>query len=461
MAVEGAEASTARLARLRNFAASAARGKFALILSTVVMLNLLRIVSSMVLTRLLDAEAFGATGFIMSVMFVFGMISDLGIFAFVVRHRDAADARFLDEVWSIRLLRSFALTGVVAALSAPIAHALDKPELTWALACSSAYFILDGIGSMTFATAVHRQQLRRLATADVLAAACQLPISIVLALWLKSYWALIWAMLANVAVKALLSYWLFPGSARRFRFNRARMTEMWTFSRYIAGSSIFTMISTQADKIALTRLMPLHSFGLYSIATTLAASAAPLVQQYCNRVIYPYFAALWHAAPDTLANHYYARPRKVVLFYTLAMGAAIGLAPVAVDILYDQRYAPVATYLAILLISPCLAMNNTVATEAMVATGRVSMSFAMNIVRVLWLIVGGIVGYLAMGVMGVVIAVGTIEVGAMLYSWSVLIRLGIFRLREELLIVSAGAIGFVVGSLLARLIMPILGMIKL
>jgi O-antigen/teichoic acid export membrane protein len=459
MAAEEAEADAARFMRLRNLAVRTAQGKFVLILSTVVMLNLLRIVSSMVLTRLLDAEAFGVTGFILSVTFVFAMVSDLGIFAFVVRHRDATDPRFLDEVWTIRLIRSLLLAVIVAALASPIAHLLGKPQLTLALAVSGSYFIGEGISSMAFATAVRSQQLRRLATMDVIAAAIQLPVSIGLALWLHSYWALIFGNIAGSVLKTLLSYWLFAGSARHFRFSRARMIEMWGFSRFIAGSSILTMVVTQSDKIALTRLMSLEMFGFYSIATALATAPAALVQQYCNRVIYPYFAALWREAPDKLAEHYYARPRKVRLFYTLAVGAAIGLAPLAVEILYDHRYSPVASYLAILLISPCLAMNNTIANEAMVASGRVGMTLTMNIVRALWLLIGGIAGYTVMGTMGLVIAVGTIEVGAMLYSWSVLMRMEIFKAGQEMLTLIAGGIGYVVGSVVCALAFHLLNML--
>jgi len=438
---------------------SLARGKFTLILFTVVSLNVLRVVSSMTLTRLLDAEAFGVAGFITSVTIVFGMVSDLGIFAFAVRHKDGGDPRFLDEVWTIRLLRSFVLAGLTVALASPIAHLLGKAELTLALVCSSAFFIGEGMTSMAFATGVRHQQLRRLAVMDLVAVAGQLPISIALALWLQSYWALVFAGIIGSFLKVLLSYLLFPDSLRRVRFNFGRMKEMWDFSRYIGGSSAVTMLVTQSDKVAFARLMPLQLFGYYSIATSLATAPANLVTQYCNRVIYPHFAALWREAPEKLREQYYARRRRVTLFYVLGVGGVIGLAPLIVEILYDHRYAQIGIYLAILLISPCLAMNNTIANEAMIAAGRLSNTLVMNIVRFAWLIVMGIAGYLALGIMGAVIAVGTVEVGALLYNWIVLSRTGLLNLKEEFLILAVALAGVGLGTAVTKLAFHLLALL--
>lgn len=457
MASDEAEIRATRLTKLWTLATGLAKGKFALILGTVAALNFLRLASSVLLTRMLDAHAFGVAGFITSVTIVFGMVSDLGIFAFVVRHKEADDARFLDEVWTIRLLRSFVLGTVTILLASPVAHLLAKPELTLPLACSGALFVGEGVGSMAFAVGVRHQQLGRLATMDVLAGAIQLPISIVLALWLRSYWALVFAGILGSFFKAALSYLLFEGSVRRFRFNAARMREMWSFSRYIAGSSILTMVVTQSDKMALTRLMPLNLFGYYSIATTLAAAPSALVQQYCSRVIYPYFAALWRDDPEKMRAQYYSRRRKVTLFYTFSVAMAIGFAPLIVEILYDHRYAQVGTYLAILLISPCLAMNNSIAQQVLIASGRVQHTMYMNIARCTWLLVFGIVGYFTLGTMGVVIAVGTIEVGALLYSWTVLIPARMFKAHEEFLTLAVGFAGFVIGAVLARLAFDLLG----
>ena len=63
----------------------------------------LRLGGNIVLTRLLDPHAFGVVGVIVSLMMVLAMISDLGFFDFVIRHKKGGDPRFLDIIWTIRL----------------------------------------------------------------------------------------------------------------------------------------------------------------------------------------------------------------------------------------------------------------------------------------------------------------------------------------------------------------------
>ena len=108
-----------------------------IVVGTVIASNVLRMISSIVLTRLLMPEAFGTVGLISSIAFVLSMISDLGFQAFVIRHRDGAERRFLDVIWTIRLVRAAVLTLVLVMLATPIANLIHRPVIAAALAVSA------------------------------------------------------------------------------------------------------------------------------------------------------------------------------------------------------------------------------------------------------------------------------------------------------------------------------------
>ena len=112
--------------------------------------NVLRIFSSVTLTRLLDAEAFGVIGIITSTAFVLSMLSDVGLQPFLVRHAETDDSDFLDRIWTLRLLRSLALTALMAALSWPIAYLIGKLALAPVLAVWSLTLLIDGLSSLAF-----------------------------------------------------------------------------------------------------------------------------------------------------------------------------------------------------------------------------------------------------------------------------------------------------------------------
>ena len=94
-------------------------GSSALALSTIVT-NLLRVISTVCLTRLLAPEVYGITGIIMSVFYMINMVTDIGLQAYVVRHHRSDDPDFLSSVWTIHAIRGGVLAVVGMALAWPL-----------------------------------------------------------------------------------------------------------------------------------------------------------------------------------------------------------------------------------------------------------------------------------------------------------------------------------------------------
>ncbi|WP_420142577.1 oligosaccharide flippase family protein [Sphingomonas sp.] len=407
--------------------------------------NMLRIVSSMTLTRLLDAHAYGVVGVVTSVAYVLTMLSEVGLSAFIVRHAEGDDPRFLDQVWSIRLIRGLILCGAMIALAQPAATFLEKPEMALVIAVWSVSFLIEAGSSLAFATAIREQKLWRLSMLDLALNVVTLILSVLIALVWRSYWALICGMIGGALVKAVLSYTLFPQSRRRWTFSAPRSKEMWSFSRYIAMSSLLTLLVMQSDKIVLARLMPLTVYGLYAIATTLNLAPATLAYNYANRVLYPIYARVARDEPGSLRRVFYDRRRKVVCLYMFAVGGLIGGAPLLVEMLYDDRYRDVSIYLRLLAISTMLMMPSYVANQVLMALGHTKSMLVSNIFRIVWLVVGGAIGLVTGDVMLLVAVVGTVELPGLLCFLFNLRRVGLLSIREEAYGFAAGALGGAIG----------------
>ena len=77
-------------------------------------LNLTRVASSLILTRLLAPADFGIVGMVTVVHYTINMLLDLGTDAFIVRHPDIRNRRTLDVIWTIKLLRIVFIAAVTA-----------------------------------------------------------------------------------------------------------------------------------------------------------------------------------------------------------------------------------------------------------------------------------------------------------------------------------------------------------
>jgi len=418
----------------------------------VILNNLLRAISSVILTRLLMPEVFGVAGVIASISFTMAMASDLGFQAFVVRHGDGDERRFLDTVWTVALIRSAVLTVALMALAEPIAKLLDKPELTPLIALSALGFMIEGFASLTLLTALRKRLILRLSLLELAVMIVQIAVAAILAYLWRSPWAILVALLVASTLKTLLSYAMFPDSSRRLAFEPRYVRDLWSFARFVTGSSIITLLLLQCDKLLFARIMSLEDFGLYILAGNLASAPLAFTTAYASRVLYPAYAQLWREGHGDLRAQFYAKRYLPSLLYSFAAGGLIGCAPLVIALLYDPRYAAAAFYLQILAITPLVALASNSANEALTATGRIRATFEASAVKLVWLAIAGPIGYRMEGQLGLVIAVGLMEIPALLLKWVQMHRADLVDMRQELLFLGAGAAGILVGTAATYLI---------
>jgi O-antigen/teichoic acid export membrane protein len=439
--------------RLRRLAT----GGVASIAVSVGVTSVLRIISSMTLTRVLDSHAYGVVGVITTVAFMLGMLSDVGLASFIIRHKDGDDPTFRHQIWTIRLIRGAMLSVVMAVLAKPAAIALGKPELAPVVAIWGISFFIEGLSSLAFATAIREQKLWRMSMLDLSLNVVTFVVSVALALVWRSYWALIVGMLAGAISKTLLSYILFPNSRQRFVYNRDRFRELWGFSRYIAMSSMLSLLVLQWDKVVLARMMPLATYGLYAIATTLAAAPTSLAVPYVYRVLYAAYTKTVRDDPEALRRVLYARRRKVVLCYMFAVATLVGGAPLLIEILYDPRYRGVAPYLQIITVAAVLRFPALAGEQALIALGRTRSSLSINVCRIVWLVIGGAIGIATNNIMLLVAVVGTVEVPGVVGTWVNLWRAKLLNVKEEAYGIAAAIAGVLVGFGVSDVGMKLLG----
>lgn len=430
-------------------------GSSALALTTVGT-NLVRIISTMVLTRLLAPEVYGVVGVILSILYTLQMLTDFGLQAYVVRHPQADDQNFLDSVYTIHAVRGVALTGLATLLAWPLSIILDKPGLVAPLVVSSLMFVIDGQASLHQYRALREGKVQRFSIIELITNLTQTAVTIVLAFFLRNIWAIIISMLIASCVRVWSTYALFPGQRHRLRRDRAVSADLWSFSRVVAASSAITLIIGQVDKLALGRILPLNQFGTYILASSLAGTPVAFAINYTSAIVYPTVAA---AVRDgrSIAEAYYSCWRRFFYLYAFGAGGLIGVADLLVRFLYDPRYVLVAHFLRILAVSTTLAMVNRAMESVQVAMGRPRMGVEMNLTRLSWLIGGGILAIYQSSPLIFVLTLGLVEVPAYAFGlWRLAGNRIISWPRELSLILTilAGAAVGGAGSYVGRILFP-------
>lgn len=422
-----------------------AQHKTPVLVGSLAAMNVLRLASNLVLTRLLAPEAFGVVGLMATISFVFQLLTDMGFEAFVVRSKKGEERRFLNVIWTIRLVRGITLAAVMFAGAGALAAAFDKPVLEAPLKAASLLFILEGLRSTYQIVAQRQQRVSYVAGVELLAFILQTSITIAAAFYLRSFWAIVVGMYAGALINLVFSYTLYPGGLHRLAYDREDARELWRFARLIIASSTITIILAQADKVFIGRALSLEALGLYMLAVNLTGAAATLVQKYTGRVLYPLFAQTFRTTPELLPAVYYQSRRQLTYIVSFLLGAGFGGGHFIVRLLLDDRYLGAGIYVSLLCLGPLFLLTNKPAESYAISVGRVRSALESNIVRLVWIAAAAPLGYHFFDVIGLVAAFALIEAACAFYWWRRLHLFGALDWREELRFLSVAAIGASLG----------------
>jgi lipopolysaccharide exporter len=414
---------------------------------------ILRMGGNVVLTRVLTPAAFGVMGVIASVMMVLTMLSDFGFGSFIIRHKKGDDPRFLDVIWTIRLIQSVVQAIVMIAAALPVALWLHKPEAAMPIAACAPLFVLNALCPISVLLAQRQGQVRKSCAIDIGALAMQIAFNLVLALFLRDFRALIIGLYVSGFARILLTLAILPRRSH-IAFNRDMAREFFGFSRIIMLSSVITLLISQSDKILFARLFNFADFGVYILATNLALSAEPFGRNYVLRLFYPTMSRIWREAPSELPVAFYATRRRMYRLFFACFGLAIGTAPLLFAILFDHRYEYGWIFLSILLIRTALDLDSFAGIQTMLAMGRTTIILRANLLRLVILALAVFPLWHEIGLIGLPVALVLSEVAATIYANILLAKAGLFRLASHASYYAALLIAMAVGAIISIATVP-------
>jgi O-antigen/teichoic acid export membrane protein len=418
-------------------------GTSAIAVSTAIT-QLVRLVSTVVLTRLLTPEVYGITGIILSVFYTINMITDIGLQAYVIRHARSDQIGFLDAVYTLHAIRGVGLTLIAAASAWPLSVLLGKPEILAPLAVASLVFIVDGQVSLHQFTALRSGGVQRFAMIDLIAGVTQTFAAITFALAFQNVWAIVASLFVSKAVRVWATYYLFDGTRHRFRFDRDVAADLWRFSRVVGFSSALTLVIAQLDKLVLGRILTLSEFGIFVIASSLAAAPTVFASKYASTIVYPAIASAWRGE-QSVQSAYYRCWGRVFYLYAFAAGGLIGASGLLVALLYDDRYLPAGIYLRVLAITTAMVIVTRSMESVQVATGRQRAAIEFNALRLFWLSATAVMALVRIEPMILVVGLGLMELPVYAFGLFKMARLGQVRFAREITFVATVVIGVLSG----------------
>jgi O-antigen/teichoic acid export membrane protein len=366
----------------------------------------LRLASNLVLSRLLFPEAFGLMALVTVFLIGLNMLSDAGIGPSIMRHERGDTPRFLDTAWSIQVLRGIFLWLLTIAIAQPMASLYDEPLLAQLLPVTGISLLISGFTPTRNEAYLRHLKVTRVTLLDLGSQAISAAAMIVLAWWLESVWALVFATILGAATRVVVLHAFLDGHVDRFRINREDAAEIISFGRWIFLSSIAGFFVFQGDKAILGAYLSIAALGIYNIGYFMGSFAAQLTDVVQMRVLVP----LYRQTNPATSNDDALLVHRLRLLLSGGGLALLGLfafgGNLIIELLYDDRYASAGMIVILVSCTQMMGLASKVYDQAALAYGDSRGFFIILVVRAVVQTILLWVGAETFGVAGALIGQG-------------------------------------------------------
>lgn len=419
----------------------------------------LRLASSLVLTRLLTPEAFGLMSVVTTVGIIISLLSDIGIRQAVIQSKDGDDPLMLNTAWAMQIIRGLFIWLVCCAVGLFIyvaqqagyltgASVYASPELPLLMALTTLSGVIASTETTKRFTADRRIDQKRVVFIELASMAVGLAVSMGLAWMFRSVWAVVIGGWVTALASTVAGHLWLAGPPNRWAWDHAYARQMFTFGKWILASSLLYAIANNSDKLLLGAWVTSTVMGCYAIGQNLAMVLELAMGRIIAQVTLPTFSDVARSSPERMREVYL---RLRLSFDSLFLGAAgmlFVLGPSLVGLMYDERYAEAGVILQILSFS-LLSARYGVSGMAYMALNAPHALAVLSLTRLLSFFILVPAAYYTFGLHAAFWAIALHPLATVPLIWWFDRRHGLWSWRHETMVLAAWPVGWILGLVVA------------
>lgn len=324
---------------------------------------------TLVLTRLLAPADFGLVAAGLTLIAFLEIALDLGVGAAVVYEQEEGITERVRSAFTLNLVLAVGLS-VLGVLAAPaVADFFGAPDEVNLFRVLFLYLVLRGAGQVQTAVLQRDLRYRERTVIDVSRALVRGAVSIGLALSGHGAWAIVVGLLVGeVVALAIASAYvrLLPA----LRIKRSVAATLLRFGAAVLGLKVVSAVLTNSDKFIVGGRLGTEDLGFYTIAYRLPEMSIDTVHWIFSSVAFAVYSKARKQGPEAFRGSMLRALRLTTLFgFSAGVGLAI-LAPVAVPVLFSDRWTPAVGATVLLALATGLASIGYASGDIFPAVGR-------------------------------------------------------------------------------------------
>jgi len=297
--------------------------------------NVLAVLSTFVLARLLDPSDFGLVALATTMLALVTAFTEVSMNEALVRHQDPTPQHF-SSAWTVNALRGLLVFALFAAIAQPAAAFYDEPRLMPVMFALGAGILVFSLGNP------RRIMLQRdlVFWQDFVLNVSQKLVGVIASIaiaWIyRSYWALVVGIVLSQLTYFALSYLILPF---RPRVTVKHARELMSFSIWLTLAQIVNTLNWRFDHLLVGKFLGRADLGYYSVGSNLAAMPTRELAFPLTMTIFPGFAMIAGNRPRLAAAYQRAQSFVSAIALPSGIGAAI-LADPLVRLVMGEKWEP-------------------------------------------------------------------------------------------------------------------------
>jgi lipopolysaccharide exporter len=335
--------------------------------------RLIGFATTVVLARLLLPEDFGivATGAI--IVGFFTIMLDLGTDKYLIRHKNP-DRDDYDTAWSLRFIVITVASMAIFFAAQAGANYFGDQRLVNVVRLLAVAGWLNGFTNIGLTMYRRELQFRIIALIGLSQRLAATVTIIALAVWLRSYWAMIIGEMVFMLVGLVLSY---TQHEYRPRFTLLRARKQWEFCKWILLQNLAAFMQGRGDSFVVVKFFGIELMGIYSMAMRIAALPT---RQVIMPVLPPVYSGLAKKQHDP--DIFVASALKVIGATASLMLPAATLFAVLneelITVVLGERWMLAIPIVTALIFSVLLAVLTNPAATVLTIKGKVKLLAGLN-----------------------------------------------------------------------------------
>lgn len=384
-------------------------------------------VSTLILARLLVPADFGLVAMATALMAMMELLTAFG-FDWALIQRADAERRHFDTAWTMNILCGLITAVAMVALAVPIARFYSEPDVTRVVLVLAIGPLVQGFENI--GTVYFRKDLafKREFLFQVGKKLAMFAITIPLAWWMRSYWALVAGIVTGKVMAVVLSYRLHP---YRPRFSMAAWADLIGFSKWLLINNLLLFVRERGADFIIGRLAGARALGIFTMGAEIANLPTTQLVAPINRAVYPGYTRM-AGQSGALRSGFLSVVAMIALLGTAAGTGIAAVAPLLVKVLLGERWMDSVPVMQIVAFAGVLTALQTNSYSVYLALGRPDLQTRIQSVYVALLIPLILLGMHGRGLEGAAAALLLATALVLPLNYGLLMRRLELKLRDVL-----------------------------